>query len=794
MKKLEKKLSYFIKVLLVLGLIISNLSSLSVVFAYEGEENNPELVNDTLNNETVMDKSLAGFDAKIDDGKITITYGDEINDTDELRVLVSEVYTYHNCEVTDNVSTCDITVNNSYEVSATDRELLSGEGMVINYTSTVLSQAKFDGTYTLEVSLVNVTNDNASLGEKEVENKENTFDSGIQFKVYDESTALVNESNGKYTFTTSQNVIKVLGKMLPGGISPNDVFVYGEKETEYSALEFLDLEFIENIDLNDYLYGEYRLPVDITYMRNGEEITYTKHFTISHGSYEDNAKKLNGLVDLNRFLFEGTTKDGKLYVYLGENEITIDDINEPLYDAYFGTKNIVYTFSNEEVNADTKITITDGITTITYQVIVVGDINDDGVLDENDIVALTDQLVGNEELNLDKANIDDTDNEANTRDVLKLAQIVETGAWKIKINEKEIQLDAQLQNSSEGLVSGDEFDVYYMIMSSQDEINGFAGLVNYDKSLLELVSVSVADNFVGSNKDGKFVYVNLEEKSQSTVSSDAVLELKLLTLKFKALASGSSKITIDDPEYFNHDTYYKIIEIDDETGDSRPSTKIITLDVTVSESSDNSLASLKLGDNEIELADGVYDYTLTVSNNVTKLNVSALTSNVAASITSIVCPEELVEGENTITITVASESGEEAVYTVTVTRENTPEETSNVDNTNNTNNQDYYHDYNNTNNDSVVPNPPAKNDDKEDVEPTPEVKEKSNISKVIIVALILLVIAGLIYLIFKDEDDESKKANKDINKFKKEDFDTPKERTGNNSNKKDQNKNKKKER
>ena len=72
------------------------------------------------------------------------------------------------------------------------------------------------------------------------------------------------------------------------------------------------------------------------------------------------------------------------------------------------------------------------------------------------------------------------------------------------------------------------------------------------------------------------------------------------------------------------------------------------------------------------------------------------------------------------------------------------------------------------------------------------VKEKSNLSKIIIVVLILLVIAGLIYLIFRDDDDEGKKTNKDINKFKKEDFDSPSDNNVNNSNKKNQNKNNKK--
>ena len=39
MKKLGKKISFLTKIMLVIGLLISNLSSLSVVFAYEVPEN-----------------------------------------------------------------------------------------------------------------------------------------------------------------------------------------------------------------------------------------------------------------------------------------------------------------------------------------------------------------------------------------------------------------------------------------------------------------------------------------------------------------------------------------------------------------------------------------------------------------------------------------------------------------------------------------------------------------------------------------------------------------------------------
>jgi len=249
------------------------------------------------------------------------------------------------------------------------------------------------------------------------------------------------------------------------------------------------------------------------------------------------------------------------------------------------------------------------------------------------------------------------------------------------------------------------------------------------------------------------------------------------------LAGGTSAVKLNNYEYFNQDTYYNVVEIDDETGQSVPKAMVISLDVTVSESDDNSLSSLKVGDTEIELVDGVYDYKLTVGNDVTKINISALVANVAASVSSIVAPEELAVGDNTITVTVVSESGEECTYTIVVTREDAPTATSNqVNYQNNVTN----------NNVTNTPQDTPKSNDEKDVTPEEPIKEKSNLSKIIIIVLIVLVIGGLIYLIFKDDDDESKTANKEINKFIKDDFDNPHEKATNVNNKKNQNKNNKK--
>jgi hypothetical protein len=87
-------------------------------------------------------------------------------------------------------------------------------------------------------------------------------------------------------------------------------------------------------------------------------------------------------------------------------------------------------------------------------------------------------------------------------------------------------------------------------------------------------------------------------------------------------------------------------------------------------SKDNSLTSLKLSSGELSPAfqSQTVKYTATVSYDVTSVEVDAVLSNNKATIDSITGNTDLQVGENTIKITVTSEAGTTAVYTIVVTR------------------------------------------------------------------------------------------------------------------------------
>ena len=229
-------------------------------------------------------------------------------------------------------------------------------------------------------------------------------------------------------------------------------------------------------------------------------------------------------------------------------------------------------------------------------------------------------------------------------------------------------------------------------------------------------------------------------------------------MTFTAISGGSDTISVSDIGYFNGNIYYE-------------GNETLSKDVTVI-SNDNKLSSLTIGGVSVPIDELTNVYTITVPNDVTGVDLSYVLSDPSARVTSIVAPEELAVGENTVTITVIAENGEERTYSITVVREGEEEETDAV--TNPVNYDD--NTYNDDNNKEEITTDGVE-------EKKEEEKDEGKLSRVIIIILILLAIAGLIYLIFKDDDEETKKVNRDINKFKKEDLGESKPNKPNNSKK-----------
>lgn len=787
MKKFGKKLSFLTKIMLVVGLLISNLSSLSVVFA-----------------------SVNTIDVKIVDDKLNIKYLEELADDDlNVGINVYEDYTYLDGEKYQEEITVDeeitLTDKISHSYNLTDEEVLmlvSNDENAALVLDSILSNIVFDGTYNVKVEIVNTLVEDGIEKDVEVLATANysfpiTHKSGLQFSVVDKAT---NEEinaleDGSYKLGVDNAELVVVGSILPGGLTPTDMFKY--KDVEYMASELLELNFTNEVDFSGRLFGEYTIPVEIDldkYNKDSKEyeaMDLSGEVKVLYGEYDLNTLALNtatlelGLNDSYRF--DGNSQNGILYVLLNDSKVnTMLDLYNIVNYMFDGDEIVSYKLSNsmydsvldsyvenEEISMDdylADITLNDSVVlslineglTVTYKVVVAGDIDNDNKLTETDLLEVINQVVGETEVDLDKSDLYGEDDVVDLMDVIYLDQVMKNSDWNVTlVEDTDAIIDSSLEVGETDIVSGQKFTVNYIVKLSDYTINGVSGLFTYDKEAFELDSVEVENEWLGNSKDGKFLYLgeeslSLPEKSEeddtTTDNDSTLLETKdyvVVRATFIAKCAGEYTINLEDIKYFNQDTYY--------SKDNSP----ISTTVVVNASNDNSLASLNVSGYDIVLEEDKLDYEITVSNDVTSVDVLAITSNVAANITSIVSPEELVEGENVVTVTVTAESGDVKVYTITVVREAAKKEETTTQVNYNYSDDDSITDNNNETVD-IDDNKVVDDDDEEEV-----VEEESNLSRVIIIILILLVIAGLIYLIFKDDDEEPVK-NKEINKVKKE--------------------------
>ena len=158
---------------------------------------------------------------------------------------------------------------------------------------------------------------------------------------------------------------------------------------------------------------------------------------------------------------------------------------------------------------------------------------------------------------------------------------------------------------------------------------------------------------------------------------------------------------------------------------------------------------MTVGDNTIELVEGVYEYTIEVENDIESIDVKATAENIG-SVVSMDIPEKLSVGSNVIKITVVAENGETKDYFITVVRKEAEQEQVNIVPTNNTVND-------NTPNEDKNDTPKPSDNSSKDNEPSEN--KTNNTSKYIIIVLIILVIIGLIYLIFKEDNEEKQQVN-----------------------------------
>lgn len=100
-------------------------------------------------------------------------------------------------------------------------------------------------------------------------------------------------------------------------------------------------------------------------------------------------------------------------------------------------------------------------------------------------------------------------------------------------------------------------------------------------------------------------------------------------------------------------------------------------DTNANKSSDGTLKSLVISSGKLSpaFASGTTQYTATVSNDITRVSITAVPNDGKASVVSVSGNDKLAVGANTITIKVKAENGVTTTYTIVVTREEASTET-----------------------------------------------------------------------------------------------------------------------
>lgn len=484
--------------------------------------------------------------------------------------------------------------------------------------------------------------------------------------------------------------------------------------------------------------------------------TFLSFFSIAYAdvNYENITDDLLNSLSSNIYYTNNSISivKGNISEYLYVSDIINNiDINSLLG---YGVDSVNITFNDGNV-ADSDEIIKSGMeilftlsddTQKKYEIVYVGDINDDGIINNLDVEDILNEY--KDDNDVDRVNDINNDGLFNLLDVTSLYRIVSNSSWDI-INSSHDNLYNELSSQDSAYV-GDEIEVKYSIKGFDlDSLVGIEGIINYDDSLLELTSVDINSNYGSVDDNGKFMYLFDEYNGDST----------LITFKFKALKAGNALVSIDSInasvgcelaklDSNNINTSINIIEkneedVNDDSSDvvdnnnNNNNSEVLptkTDNVTTSNnnvslvkpmnsyitygyvregvtyihlSSINSIDMLRIKNYTIDFNKDILEYNIDVDSNVDSLNLDIILSSNLASY-EVIGNEKFKTGKNVVKVIVTAEDGSTKTYIINVNKK-------------------------------------------------AEIKEKndktSNSSKIVIVILLVLIIIGLIYIIFKEDEE-----------------------------------------
>lgn len=571
-------------------------------------------------------------------------------------------------------------------------------------------ETKYNGEFSVIVELKNVDTLDiySTTTEPKIINQEDTFNILANENLIEENNYTVSETNKEIEFTPviSLNSIK---NGIVYNVYINDALMEGKYTVNY-----------ENM-----LYGTYSYKWDI---KISDEIYKSNTIYVKYDSEDNismNAKILN---DNNTKGVKFVAK--KAYI---TNELSIVDFLSSINMEKYNTKIV-----DSENNPVTEGNIGNGMSLIIskdglvekYNIVVVGDVDSDGDVDQEDIIAMTNSILTEEDYYNDSADVN-IDSKVNVFDITKTMDALING-WdnKVTIDYEESLTPVLSSNVTKEVKIGDTITVRFALNNfEKNMIDGISGKIEYDNNILHLDEILTTGMEMYYNEKGEFIafgkdYNSEEDFIEITFTAIGASEEEYISISslVASYAGEEVKMNSDSVSMMFKVTYTSNIGGDIEETSKDNETTLVNNEIKSSTrvlSSDSFLSNLTIKDHEIDFSPYTFKYNIKVDKGVTSLELNAILSDYRATY-AVYGNENFQAGENIVTIVVTAEDSSTHTYTLIVEKED------------------------------------EKTTDKKDSN-TKEEKEENSISKTVIIVLIILVIIGLIYLIFKDDEEENEK-------------------------------------
>lgn len=707
MKKVNKKINYVLKLVLLLCMVFAEVASPVKVLADEliQKYNFDISLNKTTDKLDLISngtKELENTNTYIIEVTRSFEYADgKTYESDNVKeyynVLGSElsngIELEHKKSIYNGVSYVNVlvyelidnTINLSTYTNEDYKNLLTTDKVVKLDSDNVTSfeeQIDYNNTdFTYEVTGDNVTGLDDEFTVSSTLEKQNLVNINLNVGIgnlnpYYSYFAIINVNDKVVDFVQSENIIYDFNNLLGGKYDFKIDILEFETNKIVSSLEFTIISELENRDnikdfidntLDEYNFMNYTTLSDEEKKDLGNDYRYLDSFV---GSYfdsmiNDDTYRLNSLYSFvnEEELYHVVYANNLKGAFNNEDDsYKASDVLEILKDIFNRNEDIIRyeVIDNKGNKVDEDSFITNGMKLrmfllnqkVEYDIQVFGEVNG-GLVDETDLKDLITKILNDELTFYERINLDlNYDEELDVKDVSRLGASIanETYEYEAEDINDELSLVASIKKTNYRV--GDTFEVELALNGfNNNYLNAIEGYITYDKELLRLDEVKILDEtFVGNTLNNRMMY--------ATTKTYATDEVTFVKLTFTALKEGTDTISVN-----NFGTY--------QDGELITLCNSNDLELTIDRAlhTDKTLKSLtsSYGYFDKEFNPDTLEYTLYVDSYVGKVTLSGEVNDIYATVEGL-GEYTLTNNVTEINIDVTAENGSVQTYKVKVVK------------------------------------------------------------------------------------------------------------------------------